>query len=412
MKWVWEQDSWPHFEYESGSSYELDINYFKLQSQRLHGNIEAMSAQDQTEVLAYLMLSEVLNTNMIEGELLDRDSVRASLLALLGAESVGAGPRQDERSLSAAEFILDVRNHWDHPLDAALLGRWQSMVIADKPGNIITRGTFRNDSAPMQIISGGHFDRYRVHYEAPPATQVHDEMAQFLDWYNSTRPDGNSDHDIQAGLIRAGLAHVWFEIIHPFDDGNGRVGRAIVDHAISQTLCYPALTCFSTAVLQSKKKYYMELESIGRGNMNLDSWLHYFTKTVGHAFTIAQQQVAFMLGKTRFYDTYHEQLNERQRKMVARVFAEGIKGFEGGITTRKYMAVTHCSRVTAFRDLNKMLNEGILVARPGGGRNVSYDLVSVDAIPHPLMVSGTTQDPDKNDEENDGSGGGMSGGPR
>ncbi len=388
MAWVWEQENWPRFEYDPGISYEPDTDNFKQQSQRLHGNIEAMTAQGQTEALAGLMLSEVLNTNMIEGELLDRDSVRSSLLSLLGASSVGATPRHNEKSLSAAEFIVDVRNHWADPLDAPLLGRWQSMVIADKPYNSITRGAFRNDAAPMQIVSGTHPGRYRVHYEAPPAARVDDEMARFLDWYNGTRPDENSGCDMLPGLVRAGLAHVWFEMIHPFDDGNGRVGRAIVDHAISQTLGYPTLTCFSAAVMQSKKEYYRQLEWVGRGNLNLESWLRYFSSTLGHALTIGQEHVSFILGKTRFYDMYFERLNERQKKMVERVFDEGTKGFEGGITTRKYMAVTKCSRVTAFRDLNKMLNEGALVARPGGGRNASYDLASVAATTHPLLQAG------------------------
>ena len=386
MKWIWEHNNWPHFEYDSTKSYGLDANDFKLKSQQLHGNIEAMSANDQVETLADLMLSEILNTNMIEGETLDRDSVRSSLLALLGGGSVGTGPRQDERSLSAAEFIMDVRSHWNNPLDAPLLGRWQSMVIADKPGNIITRGAFRHDAAPMQIVSGPA-GRHRVHYEAPPAIRVDAEMARFLDWYNTTRPAESGDNNAMPGLVRAGTAHVWFEMIHPFDDGNGRVGRAIVDHAISQTLGYPTLTCFSAAALQSRKTYYRELEWVGRGNLNLDSWLRYFTGTVGQALTIAQQQVVFVLGKTRFYDAYRERLNQRQQKMVARVFAEGIKGFEGGITTRKYQAVTKCSRATAFRDLNEMLKAGILVKRPGAGRNVSYDLVSVEASLPPVTAS-------------------------
>ncbi|MDE0155735.1 MAG: DUF4172 domain-containing protein [Gammaproteobacteria bacterium] len=386
MNWIWEHDNWPRFAHDAMISGDLTANDFRLRSQQLHGNIEAMSAHDQLDTLADLMLSEVLNTNMIEGEKLDRDSVRASLLALLGGGSVGSVAGQDDKSSTAAEFIVDVRNHWNSPLDASLLGRWQSMIIADQPGNIIRRGAFRRDTAPMQIVSGGP-GRYRVHYEAPPATRVDEEMARFLDWYNTTRPDADNS-DASAGLLRAGIAHVWFEMIHPFDDGNGRVGRAIVDHAISQTLGYPALTCFSAAVLQSRKRYYRELEWIGRGNSNLDSWLRFFSETVRQALMITRQQVEFVLKKTRFFDAFGARLNERQSKMAARVFAEGIKGFEGGITTRKYQAVTKCSRATAFRDLNDMLKAGILVARPGAGRNVSYDLVSVTIAMQGLKQAG------------------------
>lgn len=141
MNWIWEHDNWPHFEHDTMISGDLGANDFRLRSQQLHGNIEAMSADDQLDTLADLMLSEVLNTNMIEGEKLDRDSVRASLLALLGGGSVGSVASQDDKSSTAAEFIVDVRNHWNSPLDASLLGRWQSMVIADQPGNIILSTT-------------------------------------------------------------------------------------------------------------------------------------------------------------------------------------------------------------------------------------------------------------------------------
>ena len=127
--------------------------------------------------------------------------------------------------------MVDVRSHWNNPLDTALLGRWQSMVIAEKRGNTVTQAAFRRDAAPMQIVSG-HIGRHRVHYEAPPSSPVDDEMARFLDWYNTTRPSEDAA-DALAGLIRAGIAHVWFEMVRPFDDGNERVGRAIVDHAIS-----------------------------------------------------------------------------------------------------------------------------------------------------------------------------------
>ena len=330
------------------------------------------------ETLTNLMLSEVLNTNLIEGEILNRDSVRSSLLVLLGGESAGTDYHQDEKSMWAAEFMVDVRNHWNSPLDAALLGRWQSFIIAEQRTSNIRRGAFRNDPSPMRIVSGSG-GRLKVHYEAPPATRVPGEMERFLDWYNATRPIGHAGvAEALPGLIRAGIAHVWFEMIHPYDDGNGRVGRAIVDHALSQTLGYPALACFSTAVERSKSVYYRELERTGRGNLNLDAWLGYFTESVGQALEIAQSAVNFVLDKTRFYDAYGDQMNDRQNKMVERVFAEGLDGFKGGINTRKYCHLTKCSRATAFRDLDDMLKRGMLVKRPGQGRNVSYDLVTLD----------------------------------
>ena len=382
-KWVWQHDDWPHFKYDHTKAYALSTVDFQLKSQQLHGNIVALPVSDQIETLTDLMLSEVLNTNIIEGESLDRDSVRSSLLVLLGGESTGTGSRQDEKSLSAAEFMVDVRNHWNSPLDSALLGRWQSLVVAEQRTSNIRRGAFRNDPSLMRVVSGAG-GRLQIHYEAPPATRMPDEMARFLDWYNASRPSGDTAAALP-GLIRAGIAHIWFEKIHPYDDGNGRVGRAIVDHALSQTLGYPTLACFSTAVERSKNSYYRELERIGRGNLNLDAWLGYFTESVRQAHGITQSAVSFVLGKARFYDAYLDQMNDRQKKMVARVFAEGINGFKGGMTTRKYCRLINCSRATAFRDLDDMLKRGMLVARPGAGRNVSYDLVSVEAC-MPLVM--------------------------
>ena len=387
-KWAWQHDDWPRFEYDHTKAYALSTVDFQLASRQLHGNIEALSANDRVETLTNLMLSEVLNTNLIEGEILNRDSVRSSLLVLLGGEAAGTDHHQDEKSLWAAEFMVDVRNHWNSPLDAALLGRWQSYIVAEQRTSNIRRGAFRNNPSPMRIVSGSG-GRLRIHYEAPPAARVPDEMTRFLDWYNATRPTGHAGTaDALPGLIRAGIAHVWFEKIHPYDDGNGRVGRAIVDHALSQTLGYPALACFSTAVERSKNAYYRELERVGRGNLNLDAWLGYFTESVRQAQEIAQSAVNFVLDKTRFYDAYQDQMNERQKKMVARVYAEGIDGFKGGINTRKYCRLTKCSRATAFRDLDDMLKRGMLVKRPGLGRNVSYDLVTVDRSIYPPCSPG------------------------
>ena len=384
MTWIWQHDNWPHFEYDPKATYSIGMDEFQLKSQRLYGRIEAMSATDQIDTVVELMLSEVIKTNMIEGESLDRDSVRSSLLALLSADSSVTAP-PDQKAAAAAEFMVDVRNHWEHPLDQALLARWQSRIIVGQRTSVVMHGAYRNDSASMQIVSGpiGH---YRVHYEAPPAAQVPAEMARFFDWYNASHP---TDGDCPLpGLIRAGIAHVWFEMLHPFDDGNGRVGRAIADHALSQSLGYPTLTCLASAVERNRQSYYRELERVGRGDLNLDAWLGFFAEAVRQAHDITQQQVDFVLRKARFYDAFGEQMNTRQKKIVARVFAEGTKGFAGGLTTRKYQAITKCSRATAFRDLADMLKQGMLVPRPGAGRNVSYDLAPVStSLFHALIPS-------------------------
>ncbi len=227
----------------------------------------------------------------------------------------------------------------------------------------------------MQIVSGP-YGREKIHYEAPSATQVPDEMAKLIDWYNQTSPL-SGDRTIP-GIARAGIAHLWFEVIHPFDDGNGRVGRTIADHALSQSLGYPTTACLATVIEVDKKSYYQQLENVSRGGLDVNVWLDYFAGTIIKVQEIARQEVDFVLAKTRFYEACGNQLNDRQARMVSRVFAEGRKGFEGGITTRKYEAITKCPNRTASRDLSDLVAKGIIMPLPGGGRTTRYELTVVE----------------------------------
>jgi len=270
---------------------------------------------------------------------------------------------------------VDVRRNWQASLTHDLLGKWQSMAVPEQRYTSILRGVYRNDPSPMQIVSGP-YGREKVHYEAPPATQVPDEMGRLIDWYNQTSPL-SGDQKIP-GIVRAGIAHIWFEVIHPFDDGSGRVGRAIADHARSQSLGYPTTACLATAIEGDKKSYYLQLEKASRGSLDVNVWLDYFANTVIKAQEIAKEEVDFVLAKTRFYEAYGDQLNDRQTRMVSRVFAEGRKCFEGGITTKKYEALTKCPNRTASRDLSDLVAKGIIIPLPGGGRTTRYELMIVE----------------------------------
>ncbi|MEL0583898.1 MAG: Fic family protein [Candidatus Thiodiazotropha sp. (ex. Lucinoma kazani)] len=369
--WIWQNKNWPNYLFDA-SAFSDRVDDFRIKSERLYGRIEALPNNSQTDALVDLMLSEAIKTSAIEGEHLDRESVRSSLLSLIGQESSPLS--KDEKAVGAAALMVDVRRHWDQPLSNELLGRWQSTVLSYQRTTLIMRGAYRNAPEPMQIISG-RIGKYNVHYEAPPSSRVPDEMDRFIDWYNSTSPINGDDS--LPGPIRAGIAHVWFENIHPFDDGNGRVGRAISDHALSQSLGFPTMACLATAIEINKKAYYNELEQIGRGSQDLNHWLNYFTGAVNQAQDIAKQEVDFVLGKTRFYDKFQSQLNVRQAKAVQRVFAEGRKGFVGGLNAKKYQAITKCSRATATRDLTELLEKGVITKLPGGGRSTSYELSAV-----------------------------------
>ncbi len=372
MKWIWQQSDWPAFRYDK-RMLESQDNEFRINSERLTGRFEALPMAYQEDATIDLMLSEAIKTSAIEGEDLDRQSVRSSLLSLIRSDTLP--DVSDQKAAGAASLLVDVRRHWQVPLTHDLLGRWQSMAVPEQRYTSVLRGAYRNDSSPMQIVSGP-YGREKVHYEAPPAKQVPVEMARFIDWYNQSSPLSGGQKI--PGIARAGIAHLWFELIHPFDDGNGRVGRAIADHALSRFLGYPTTACLATAIESDKKSYYLQLEKASRGSLDINAWLDYFSDTVNEAQEIAREEVDFVLAKTRFYETYGDQLNNRQARMASRVFAEGRKGFEGGITTKKYEAITKCPNRTASRDLSDLVAKGIIIPLPGGGRTTRYELTVVE----------------------------------
>jgi Fic family protein len=372
MKWIWQQSGWPGFRYDKCALEDRELE-FQINSERLAGRFEALPMASQQDATVDLMLSEAIKTSAIEGEDLDRDSVRSSLLSLITSDVLP--DNTDEKAAGAASLLVDVRKNWQISLTHDLLGNWQSMAVPEQRYTSILRGVYRNDPSPMRIVSGP-YGREKVHYEAPPAAQVPEEMARFINWYNQT--SSLNEGKIMPGIARAGIAHLWFEVIHPFDDGNGRVGRAIADHALSQSLGYPTTACLATAIERDKKSYYLQLEKASQGSLEIDVWLDYFADRVIYAQEIAREEVDFVLAKTRFYEAYGDQLNDRQTRMVSRVFAEGRKGFEGGITTKKYEAITKCPNRTASRDLSDLVAKEIIKPLPGGGRTTRYELIVVE----------------------------------
>ncbi len=379
MKWIWQQPDWPDFRSDELALEHRELE-FRLNSERLAGSFDALPMASQEEATIDLMLSEAIKTSAIEGEDLDRESVRSSLLSLITSDTLP--DNSDQKAAGAASLLVDVRKNWQTSLTHELLGKWQTMAVPEQRYTPILRGAYRNDPSPMQIVSGP-YGREKVHYEAPPAARVPDEMAKLIEWYNLTSP--LSGNKTIPGIARAGIAHLWFEVIHPFDDGNGRVGRAIADYALSQSLCYPTTACLATAIEAEKKSYYLKLEKASRGSMDVNVWLDYFADTIIMAQEIAREEVGFVLDKTRFYEVYGDQLNDRQARMVSRVFAEGQKGFEGGITTRKYQAITKCPNRTASRDLSDLVAKGIIIPLQGGGRTTRYELTIVrPARPGPM----------------------------
>ena len=367
--WAWEHPNWPNFVIDEGAFADR-IEAFHRAAERLSGNVEAMSDEGRTDTEIALMLSEAIATSAIEGEHLDRDSVRSSLLVHFGKEA--AKPNTGMKASGAASLIVDTRRKWAQPLTHEMLGVWQTMAVPEMLSSEAMRGAYRQGD--MRIVSG-HPGRYRVHYEAPPASRVPDEMGRFLEWYNT-------DSVGVDGPVRASIAHLWFERIHPFDDGNGRVGRAIADHALSQALYRPTLACLATAIGQSRKAYYKAFQNFDLGTqLDMNGFADYFTGAIVQAQEIARAEVGFVLDKTRFFDRHRAAMNKRQTKAMERMFREGRRGFEGGMSAKKYMAITKCQSSTATRDLSALVAMGALTSK-GGGRSTRYEIAPSRSTPN------------------------------
>jgi Fic family protein len=267
--------------------------------------------------------------------------------------------------LGIARLIISLNQTFNNPITEQQLFDWHTMLFSDpNQRKGLEIGHWRQDAEPMQIVSGplGH---EVVHFEAPPSTQVPKDMAQFIEWFNSSRTQ-------LSGIVRAAIAHLYFESIHPFEDGNGRIGRAIAEKALSQELGRPVLFSLSTAILANKKEYYSQLSKFSHYDLEITGWITYFANTVYQAQSIANNKIQFVFDKTKFWNRFQKLLNERQEKVIARMFEAGPTGFIGGINAAKYMSIAKCSKATATRDLAELVEYGCLIKLPGGGRSTRY----------------------------------------
>ena len=348
MKWIWQRNDWPNFVFDEASHGARTMALLQ-QSSRIYGRLEALPAPYATESVADTVISEAIKTSLIEGERLDRASVRSSVKALVGIKDDSAPANIDPRAQGIATLLHEVMQKWSQPLTAKLLCEWQGMVVIPTPSNPVLSGMYRvTDEVIADSAYGG-----KVVYEAVPGVAVELEMSRFIDWYNNSPPTP----------VKAAVAHLWFEAIHPFEDGNGRIGRAISDHAFSQSFGHPSITGISSAIsasTASNKEYYSQLEAATTGGLCVDRWISYFLALAKEALDHTRSIIDFVIAKTRFYEKYSDIMNARQHQVIARMFREGTDGFEGGISAKKYMKIVGCSKATATRDLQFLLVQGAI----------------------------------------------------
>lgn len=362
MDYNWQQKDWPEFRYNL-AGVEDALLMFAERTGRTSGMLRGLSADAQVEAAIEMMVAEAIKTSAIEGELLSRKDVMSSIRKNLGMTSGALAG--DRRAEGAASLMIDVRNSFAAPLSEEKLCEWHKMIMAGT--RRVKVGGWRTRTVPMQVISGP-VGKEKVHFEAPPSLRVPGEMKRFIGWFNETGPGGKQE--IKKAVVRSAVTHLYFESIHPFEDGNGRIGRALSEKALSQGTGRPVLLSLSRAIETDRKGYYAALQE-GQQSNEITNWVKWFVSMALVAQIHAEEQIEFTLKKTRLFDRFRDQLNERQLQIVRRMLEEGPEGFKGGMSAKKYMSMTGASKATATRDLQDFAHKGLFVPS-GGGRSTSY----------------------------------------
>jgi Fic family protein len=362
MKWNWQKPAWPRFQWDARALSEREGRFLR-EAGVVVGALKHVGEDQRSNLVIELISTEAVKTSEIEGEILDRASVQSSL-----RRNFGLG-NEDRRVPPAEQGIADMMTElyrgFGAPLTHEKLFAWHSMVMRGRK-DVKDIGRYRTHQEPMQVVSGAIYQP-TIHFEAPPSSVMASEMDRFLEWFKATGPGGEGS---LPPLTRSGLAHLYFVCIHPFEDGNGRIGRAISEMALSQGLGEPALLALSQTIQSDRKRYYAMLEQSNK-ELEVTAWLEYFAETVLDAQAYALRLVDFLIAKTRLYDRLLGSLNERQEKVLARMFREGVEGFKGGLSAENYMAITGTSPATATRDLADLVMKGAL-RRTGERRHTRY----------------------------------------
>lgn len=365
MMYNWQHENWPDFAYTL-SGCEKNLYAFVERIGRVSGLLEGLPEAAQMESMIEIMVSEAIKTSEIEGEYLSRKDVMSSIRNNLGLsdikEQVG-----DARAEGAGALMIAVRDTYDEPLSEEMLFHWHETLM--QGSRRIKIGAWRTHVEPMQVVSGA-IGREKVHFEAPPSKSVPQEMKAFIQWFNDSAPGGALE--IGNAPVRSAIAHVYFETIHPFEDGNGRIGRAISEKALSQGVERPVLLSLS-AIIEANRNAYYDALNAAQYNPEITPWIEWFVKTCLDAQIQAEQNINFTLKKTKLFDRFQSDMNDRQLKVVRRMLDEGPDGFKGGMGAKKYMSITKTSRASATRDLQDLAQLGVLL-QEGGGRSIRYHL--------------------------------------
>ena len=345
MKWNWQQKDWPEFKYDKSILSEFELQFLKNAS-LIQGVSKHLNQTDNNNILVEFSAVELVQSYEIEGEFLNRDSVQSSIRKHFGLSS-------DNRRVSASEngsteMINDYYHSFNMPLTHEMLFNWHSMITNGRR-DLDVIGGYRKHEEPMQIISG-KYDEPTIHFEAPPSILLQGEMDKFICSFNK-KDQTNKGLD---AIERAAITHLYFETIHPFEDGNGRIGRLLVLKSLSQSLGYPMLPALSIIINKKKKLYYKAFEKSTKSNQ-INEWMLYFAHLILEAQEYTLRSIEFLIQKTKFFDKFRNCFNERQEKVVKRIFDEGIEGFKGGLSAMNYSRISGAQSATTTRDLQELV---------------------------------------------------------
>ena len=363
--YIHEREDWPHFRWNE-QALATRLAAVRHRQGRLIGRMEALGFRFREEAVLLTLTEDVLKSSEIEGEVLDKDQVRSSIARRLGLD-IGALTPADRNVEGVVEMMLDATQGYDRPLTAERLFGWHAALFpTGRSGmNKITVGAWREDrDGPMQVVSGP-IGRERVHYEAPKAARLDGEVSAFLAWF-----EGKAAVD---PVVKAALAHLWFVTIHPLEDGNGRIARAIADMALARSEhSAQRFYSMSAQIRIERNAYYDTLEAVQKTDLDVTDWLTWFLDCLDRAFDRADETLSRVLTKARFWDRHDQStLNDRQRRIINRL----LDGFEGKLTSSKWAALAKCSPDTALRDIEDLRKRGVLTKDQGGGRSTSYSLI-------------------------------------
>lgn len=357
MSWNWQLPNWPKFQYEPEAIAELE-KQFLIDVGSASAYLKTIDTAEYHRFIVEILSIEGEQSSRIEGEILDREGLQSSIQRHFGLTPTKPSTEKESRM---AQLLCNVYEKFDKPLTHEMLHNWHAMLFKGS-ADISDWGKYRTHPDPMQIISN-RYGSPKIFFEAPPSKRVKQEMSDFIEWFNSPST---------SVLSKAAIAHVYFESIHPFEDGNGRMGRALVEKILSQSVERPVLVAISKILEKRKKEYYAALEQCNR-TLEVQHWVKFFAEIIVTAYKESMRLLYFLIQKSKMINRLAGEINDRQTKALLRIFAEGPDGFKGGLSAENYISITKATRPTATRDLADLFEKGALV-KSGKLRHTRYRL--------------------------------------